>query len=972
MGFFLNREQFFVPAILLLKAFEDAPDSYIFDRLIKGAENNAYYRGVCVALLRRAQDAKLFTKKDVLQYIGKHFRVRASRTPDWFTDEQVGQFLLDQCVLTHLKTGSDKFNLLAYMIQRVCLLAKGECAPDNPDSLSNQEVTMSGHVYLNILTERLDYWLWSLAQQLQRQLDLQSGAVEMSGEKNSSRKGGLLGALAGGPKLQFNEQLLRSCSKNAFLVCRGLDYFVATGNLPHKSGLVGLQSAGITVTADSINRLRFLSHFAAVHRGAFFTEMRSSGVRQLRPEAWGFICSVHTPDGSPCGLLNHLTKICRIQSQLGNSDAAVRALLRLGVIEWQSTAANTNDEFQFPVFVDGCLVGYLPESRAVSTVSGMRALKCNGIDKMTQGTEICFIPRRKSGLAAPSPGLFVFTNPARFLRPVRNLKLNKVEMVGTLEQTWLPIALLHTSDDSTMEADHAELRADCQLSLLGSFAPHSDFNQSPRNVYQCQMIKQAIGWGFQAPHSRADLKSYSLVCPQVPLCRTMAYTEADGDDHPTGCSAVVAVIAYSGYDMEDAMVVSKASKERGLLRANIYISALVDLRDVDREHEGPVSYFFCKDHRSQDQAHLDDDGLPALGVTIKPGDIVCSYRHIHSQTQFGVQRFKGSDMVIVERVALIPDSTSGNACEWPVRASILLRQPRAPVIGDKCASRHGQKGICSSFWPEGDMPFNEQGMSADIIFNPHGFPSRMTVGMMLESMAGKAAAAHGLGWIDASPFTYPAKGASKKKKRQPEGDMDDEEEEEAEDAVDYLGRLLASAGYEYYGTETMISGVTGEELEAQIFTGIVYYQRLRHMVADKFQCRATGPVDPCTGQPIKGRKRGGGIRLGEMERDALIASGTSFLLTDRLFHCSDKSRAVACRRCGSLVGVSPVSEKTFSNQMGVNSVDTSDERYWMCRMCGKSDATSVISLPFASRFLISELAAMNIRVKLDLSPVTRN
>lgn len=188
-------------------------------------------------------------------------------------------------------------------------------------------------------------------------------------------------------------------------------------------------------------------------------------------------------------------------------------------------------------------------------------------------------------------------------------------------------------------------------------------------------------------------------------------------------------------------------------------------------------------------------------------------------------------------------------------------------MGDKFASRAGQKGICSQTVPAEDLPFTETGLVPDIIFNPHGFPSRMTIAMMIEMMAGKSAAVHGV-VHDATPFRFT----------------------EDRTAIDYFGKLLQAAGYDYHGTERMYSGVDGREMSVEIFFGVVHYQRLRHMVSDKWQVRSTGPIDALTRQPVKGRKRGGGVRFGEMERDALLSHGASFLLHDRLFHCSDKTR----------------------------------------------------------------------------------
>jgi DNA-directed RNA polymerase I subunit RPA2 len=222
-----------------------------------------------------------------------------------------------------------------------------------------------------------------------------------------------------------------------------------------------------------------------------------------------------------------------------------------------------------------------------------------------------------------------------------------------------------------------------------------------------------------------------------------------------------------------------------------------------------------------------------------------------------------------------------------------MRVPRSPQIGDKFSSRHGQKGVCSQKWPAIDMPFSETGMQPDVIINPHAFPSRMTIGMFVESLAGKAGALHGVAQ-NCTPFQF----------------------DEENTAADFFGKQLRKAGYNYYGNEPMYSGITGEELYADIYIGVVYYQRLRHMVNDKFQVRTTGKIDKLTHQPIKGRKKGGGIRVGEMERDSLLAHGTAYLLQDRLLNCSDYTQTWVCRDCGSLSSTSPTIKRVgFESQI---------------------------------------------------------
>lgn len=305
--------------------------------------------------------------------------------------------------------------------------------------------------------------------------------------------------------------------------------------------------------------------------------------------------------------------------------------------------------------------------------------------------------------------------------------------------------------------------------------------------------------------------------------------------------------------------------------------------------------------------------------------------------------------MLVMVLELIPEHFSAIAIVFSPDSHHLVVQiffqffsfQRNPIIGDKFSSRHGQKGICSQKWPIENMPFTESGMTPDIIFNPHGFPSRMTIGMMIESMAGKSASLNGTVY-DATPFTF----------------------SEDDPAVDYFGNLLKQSGYNFYGTERMYSGTDGREFEADIFFGIVYYQRLRHMVADKYQVRTTGPIDILTHQPVQGRKRQGGIRFGEMERDALLAHGTSFLLQDRLMNCSDRTVGQVCTKCGSIL--SPLLDKPA---VKVAAAAAHKERKWTCKVCESTEHIQLLAFPYVFRYLVAELAAMNIKVALDVKRV---
>jgi DNA-directed RNA polymerase I subunit RPA2 len=267
---------------------------------------------------------------------------------------------------------------------------------------------------------------------------------------------------------------------------------------------------------------------------------------------------------------------------------------------------------------------------------------------------------------------------------------------------------------------------------------------------------------------------------------------------------------------------------------------------------------------------------------------------------------------------------------------IKIRIPRPPIIGDKFSSRHGQKGVISQKWPAIDMPFSETGIIPDVIINPHAFPSRMTIGMFVESLAGKSGALHGVSQ-DATPFKF----------------------NEDHHASDFFGEQLAAAGFNYHGNEPMYSGITGEEFKADIYMGVVYYQRLRHMVSDKYQVRTTGPVHNLTQQPIKGRKRAGGIRLGEMERDSLLAHGISFTLQDRLMNCSDYSQCHVCMGCGSIL--SPMQVPI------INSLLPSRGERMTCKSCGNGKKIDIIAVPYVFRYLCTELVAMNVKLTVEVA-----
>ncbi|KAI0784863.1 hypothetical protein C8Q75DRAFT_809751 [Abortiporus biennis] len=965
LRFSWRKQEYVIPIMLILKALVGASDKEIFEGVMMQDYSNTFLTDRVELLLRSFKQYSLYTGDQCLEYLGDKFRVVAGMADDW-SNKAIGAWLIQKLVLVHLDSPRDKFRMLIFMLRKLFALVSHSCAVDNPDSPQHQEVLLPGTLYGMIIKEKLEEALV----QLQRNIIIDTVRGDTS------------------PDFYDKRYLKKVCNRVSWDIGAKLANFLATGNLISPSGLDLQQASGFTIVAEKLNWMRYISHFRSIHRGAFFAELKTTTVRKLLPEAWGFLCPVHTPDGSPCGLLNHLSRTCRIiTSPL--AVAHIPALLAAHGMS-QPFSPSIDGRRNLCVQLDGRVIGWASESTLKTLSTNLRIWKTEGKHNIPLDLEIGFVPTSQGG---QYPGLYLFSTRSRMMRPVKYLANGKDDQIGSFEQVYMDIACTPEEIEQNVSS-HVEHSPTNFLSILANLTPFSDFNQSPRNIYQCQMGKQTMGTPTTALRHRTDNKLYRLQTGQSPIVRPVLHNTYGMDCFPNGTNAIVAVISYTGYDMEDAMILNKSAHERGFGYGTVYKSQTVDLKDLQgrRNVSKPTLHFgLGNDIRIEegDRQHsccqfLHPDGLPIVGTRLSTGDPIAAYiDDTTGRTKF--VKYKGDELGYVDTVRLLGSDAGDSELQ---KIHITLRITRAPVIGDKFSSRHGQKGVCSQKWPAIDMPFSESGMQPDVIINPHAFPSRMTIGMLVESMAGKAGAMHGLAQ-DATPFQFT----------------------EEDTAVDYFGEQLVAAGYNYYGNEPMYSGITGQEFAADIYIGVVYYQRLRHMVLDKFQVRTTGPVDPVTRQPVKGRKRAGGIRFGEMERDALIAHGTSFLLQDRLMNCSDYSTAWVCRTCGSLISLGYDDIRLGEQHIGPNAMaKPTGPGGEYCRVCrsvaeeedkrarealsnGRSTAASnqvhtdlkvaissqhvlgsarkgsdldIIAVPYVFRYLCAELAAMGIAISVEV------
>jgi DNA-directed RNA polymerase subunit B len=403
------------------------------------------------------------------------------------------------------------------------------------------------------------------------------------------------------------------------------------------------------------------------------------------------------------------------------------------------------------------------------------------------------------------------------------------------------------------------------------------------------------------------------------------------EDRPAGQNCVVAVLPFDGYNIEDAIVISKAAVDRGLGRtffyriyeaeAKQYPGGMRDNFEIPNAEDNIRGYKGEKAYRL-----LEEDGVIATESNAVGGDILIGktspprfmeeYREFESKgpyrrdTSIGV---RPSETGVVDTVVMTQSNEGGKMYK------IRVRDMRIPEIGDKFASRHGQKGVVGILARYEDLPYTAEGVIPDVLINPHAFPSRMTVGMFMESVSGKAAAVRGARF-DGSAFVG--------------------------EKVEEIKAALEGSGLKYSGKETMYDGRTGKPFPVEVFIGVVYYQKLHHMVADKIHARARGQVQMLTKQPTEGRARGGGLRFGEMERDCLIAYGASMILKDRLLDESDKSEIYVCERCG-LVAYHDVKQRKY-----------------VCRVCGDKAKVSSVSVAYAFKLLLQEMQSLNVAPRL--------
>ncbi len=846
------------------------------------------------------------TSKDSIVYISKRI------APGMLEEFQIkrAETLLDWGLLPHLgkhpENRKEKAQFLGEATCKLLELKLGWIETDDKDHYGNKVIKFAGQMLADLFRTAFRNLVRDMKYQLER-----------SGQKRG------INAVA--------------AAIRPGIISDKLNNAIATGNW-------GRGRVGVTQLLDRTNYLSTISHLRRIQSPLSRTQPNFEA-RDLHATHFGRICPSETPEGSNCGLVKNLA-LSGIISVNIPSEEIIEKLFDLGTVHFFDAKDDLKKDAT-RIFVDGRLIGYIKEGKQLA--ESLRELRRNS--KIHPHVGISF---HQSDIEGATKRLYVNCNAGRVLRPLIIIKDNRSLLTQELIQkvskkllSWndlLRMGVLELIDANeeencyvtlnekdTKNHTHLEVFPPSILGAGASIIPYPEHNQSPRNTYESAMAKQSLGFSTPMMNTSTYVRQHLMLYPQTPMVNTKAMKLLGLEDRPAGQNCIVAVLPFDGYNIEDAIVLSQPSVDRGLGRtfffrvydaeAKQYPGGMRDSFEIPNAEDNIRGYKGEKAYRL-----LEEDGVVASEASVKGGDILIGktspprfmeeYREFESSgpyrrdTSIGV---RPSETGVIDTVVMTQSNEGGKM--YKIRA----RDMRIPEIGDKFASRHGQKGVLGILAKAEDLPYTAEGISPDVLINPHAFPSRMTVGMMMESICGKAGALRGK-QFDGSAFVG--------------------------EKIDEVKPVMDAAGFKYSGKEIMYDGRTGQSFPVEVFIGVVYYQKLHHMVADKIHARARGQVQMLTKQPTEGRARGGGLRFGEMERDCLIAYGASMILKDRLLDESDKSDIFVCERCG-LVAYHDVKQRKY-----------------VCRVCGDKAKVSSISVAYAFKLLLQEMQSLNIAPRL--------
>ena len=842
--------------------------------------------------------------------------------------------VLENDLFPHCKTTPQKIYLIGYMAYKLIKTSKGWLPTDDRDSYLNKRVELTGTLLNNLFRNYFNKLVKEMQKQVVREIN--NGSWRSSDDYANI----------------INMTNIYKIMKSTTIE-NGLNRALSTGDFSIKQS----NSSKVGV-AQVLNRLTYASSLSHLRR--INTPLEKSGElvapRKLHNTTWGFLCPAETPEGQSIGVVKNISYMAHITIPINSSS------LYTYVQPFLQPLDNTPPEMMFnkvKVFINGAWQGITDTPNELYT--DLKDKKYKGIINIY--TSIVFdykmleIRVCNDGGRLTRPVLRVRDNKAIITKDIINMLSEKnitwndlltnckldesvIEYIDPDEQNLAMIAMktkdtyLHATHDR-FSYTHCEIHPSTIFGVLASCVPFPDHNQAPRNTYQCAMGKQAIGVYATNYDQRMDKTAYVLNYPGRPLVDTRIMNFLHLNQIPSGTQIHVAIMTHTGYNQEDSVLLNKGSIDRGLFLATIYHTEKDDDKNIIRDE-----IIRCKPDPTKTKGikfgnydKLNSYGFIPENTLVENRDVIIAKtvpikENRNDPTKIIKYEDQSKTFRTTEETYIDKNYTGRNGDGYNF-AKVRVRILRKPVLGDKFSSRHGQKGTAGNIIPECDMPFTKEGLRPDIIINPHAIPSRMTIAQLKETLLGKVLLELGM-FGDGTSF----------------GNLD----------VKTISQELLKLGYESYGNELMYNGLTGEQLETSIFIGPVFYQRLKHMVNDKQHSRSIGPMVNLTRQPAEGRSRDGGFRVGEMERDVMIAHGMSRFCRERMYDVSDKYSAHVCKKCGMIA----VYNDGNTNKM----YSSNDLTIHICKTCDNRTDFAKVEIPYAYKLMAQELQTINIVPRL--------
>lgn len=908
-----------IPLMIIFRALNVVSDEEIMSHICYDPEDSEF-----LDMLRPSieESSSIHDQRLALDFIGKRSTTAGKEREE---RSKKAHEILNQFLLPHLgEKESDitrKTFFIGYMTHLLVMTALRRREEDDRDHYCNKRLDLAGPLIASLFAQLFTKLRTEIKNAIIKKSKPNFSNITTPGQNSFLR------TVIGEPNMPS-------------IITKGLEYSIATGNW-NSNHQAGGSKVGVS---QALNRLTYMATLSNLRRTntPIGRDAKLTKPRHLHNTHWGYICPVETPEGQACGLVKNIALMSMITTDRGVEEikriASILDDVGVRTIE-EATPAHIKGATK--IFINGAWYGIhnnaheatkrlLDLRRALqvkSDVSIVHNIADQEIFIWADGgrvTRPLLIVEDKHVRLKPSD-FKNYDNPIQvwkdFLRRgfIEYLDVDEEEnQMIAMDQEQLAESLLEGADCTTYT--HCEIHPALILGVCGSIIPFPDHNQSPRNTYQCAMGKQALGLYTTNFQLRMDSSSHVLWYPQKPLVTTRSMQYLHFKDLPAGINACVAIACYTGYNQEDSLILNQSAIDRGLFRSFFY-RTYKETCKPGQEFTIPRAET-CKKLRMESYDILDEDGTAIIGKNVTGNDVIIGkITPDVSGKNDRMYKDDSMDVRLGER-GKVDQVMRTRKLSGEDHVKVRIRAIRTPQVGDKFCSRHGQKGVCGMTYRQEDMPFTREGIVPDIIMNPHAIPSRMTLGHLFECILGKVSALEG-NEGDATPFR---KGVS----------------------LEVISDELQKLGYERYGNEIFTNGRTGKRLRAKLFFGPTYYQRLKHMVADKVHGRARGPKNQLLRQPLEGRSRNGGLRFGEMERDCLIAHGVSALLRDRLFENSDKYYVCVCKNCG-LIAV-----QNSQNEM-------------KCNGCKEKGKFGILEVPYAFKLVLQELVSMCIAPRLSLS-----